>query len=285
MHFKRHDTFFKFLFVIANSLHWFNPLIYILQKEAAIDMELSCDERVIQGTSYSIRKKYTETLLSTLHTQHKRTNALTTQFYGGKQIMKKRFKNILSKSKKKNGFFVLVCVVSMTLILGMITGCSLAEENSLGTQINNEVSNNESSQVDFGNNTNSQDIPSQIEESKEPAQDNTPNTEKSLSSDGQKIKRIAEEFITAYFNGDTDSIQSFLSAPFEWDIEVYTGTGTISEISLKGLADIGEIENGSVQVVSIEYRDSDIGDSYRYLTLEFIKQENEWKIQFYGIEG
>lgn len=173
----------------------------------------------------------------------------------------------------------------MTLILGMITGCSLAEENSLGTQINNEVSNNESSQVDFGNNTNSQDIPSQIEESKEPAQDNTPNTEKSLSSDGQKIKRIAEEFITAYFNGDTDSIQSFLSAPFEWDIEVYTGTGTISEISLKGLADIGEIENGSVQVVSIEYRDSDIGDSYRYLTLEFIKQKNEWKIQFYGIEG
>lgn len=116
-------------------------------------------------------------------------------------------------------------------------------------------------------------------------QESNSNTEESLSSDGQEMKRIAEEFVTAYFNGDAGSITKFLSVPFEWDVEVYTGTGTISEVSLKGLTDIGEKENGSVQVVSVEYIDSDLGDSYRYLTLEFIKQENEWKIQFYGIEG
>lgn len=33
------------------------------------------------------------------------------------------------------------------------------------------------------------------------------------------MKRIAEEFATAYFNKDTDSIKVF-SNPFEWDIEV-----------------------------------------------------------------
>ncbi len=139
-------------------------------------------------------------------------------------------------------------------------------------------------QANSNNNINPQTVPSQ-EEPEEPTQESIPNTEKSLSSDGQEMKRIAEEFATAYFNKDTDSIQSFLSDPFEWDIEVYAGTGTISEVSLKGLTDIGEKENGSVQTVSAEYIDSNLGDSYHYLTLEFIKQENEWKIQFYGIDG
>lgn len=258
IHFKRHDTFFKFLFVIANALHWYNPLIFVMQKEAIVDMELSCDEEVIQGKAYIVRKKYTETLLSTLHKHHKSVNSFTTQFYGGKQIMKKRFRNILTETKKKNGFFFFVCAISMTLLLGAITGCSLTEQNSLEPR---------------------------TEEQETVVSEPLPVPEESISYDEQEIKRVAEEFLTAYFNKDTDKIQNFLSDPFEWDIEVYSGTGTISNISLKGLSDLGGKENGSVQVISVEYMDSNIGDSYRYLTLEFIKQDNEWKIQFYGIEG
>ena len=202
--------------------------------------------------------------------------------------MKKRFRNISVVSGKKNRFSVLVCAVSMILITGIITGCSPAEENSPETQIDNELSNTESSQADSGSNTGSQTVPPQTEEPEDPAQpaqETMPDTEESLSSDGQEIKGIAEKFATAYFNGDTDSIQSFLTVPFDWDIEVYTGSGTISEVTVKELADIGAPEDGTVQVVSVEYRDSEIEDSYRYLTLEFIRQENEWKIQFYGVEG
>lgn len=43
IHLKRGDVYFKLLFVTANTVRWFNPLIWIMQKEAAIDMELSCD--------------------------------------------------------------------------------------------------------------------------------------------------------------------------------------------------------------------------------------------------
>lgn len=32
IHVKRHDVCFKLLFVIANAIHWFNPLIYMMQK-------------------------------------------------------------------------------------------------------------------------------------------------------------------------------------------------------------------------------------------------------------
>lgn len=128
IHIKRHDIYFKLLLVSANALHWFNPLIYIMQKEAVVDMELSCDEKVIQKTAFAVRKAYTETLLSTFHKQHKKGAFLTTQFYGGKEIMKKRFKNILTKSPKKNGLLLCICAICMTLISGMLIGCSIKNE-------------------------------------------------------------------------------------------------------------------------------------------------------------
>lgn len=111
VHLKRGDVYLKLLFVTANAVHWFNPLIWIMQKEAAIDMELSCDERVTQGISYELRKAYTETLLSMLHKQCARKTVLSTQFYGGTKIMKKRFRNILMKSGKRNGVSILICAV------------------------------------------------------------------------------------------------------------------------------------------------------------------------------
>mgnify|MGYP002509774749 CR=1 FL=1 len=130
IHIKRHDIYLKLLFVIANALHWFNPLIYIMQKEAVVDMELSCDEEVIRQTAYAVRKAYTETLLSTFKKQHKKGNFLTTQFYEGKKIMKKRFKNILTKSPKKNGLLLYICAVCCTLISGMLIGCSAIKSDS-----------------------------------------------------------------------------------------------------------------------------------------------------------
>lgn len=126
VHLKRGDVYFKLLFVIANAVHWFNPFIWIMRKEAAIDMELSCDEQVTQGTSYAFRKAYTETLLSMLHKQYISKTVLSTQFYGGTKIMKKRFKNILAKNRKKNGISILTGAVVLTISLGTLVGCSVA---------------------------------------------------------------------------------------------------------------------------------------------------------------
>ena len=110
------------------------------------------------------------------------------------------------------------------------------------------------------------------------------NPEETLSDDAQEIKSIAENFVAAYFSGDTDAVQSCLTNPYEWDIEVYKA-GTVSELTLKGLADIGVEKVGSTQVISLEFRDCNLEDMFLYLTIEFIKQEDGWKIQFYGLEG
>lgn len=130
VHLKRGDVYIKLLFVTANALHWFNPFIWLLRREAVIDMEMSCDERVIKGEEYAVRKLYTETLLSLLHKQCVRKTVLSTQFYGGKKMIKKRFQNILLKQRKKNGIFILLCAVILTVGFGTAVGCSIEKDGS-----------------------------------------------------------------------------------------------------------------------------------------------------------
>lgn len=129
IHFKRRDVWFKLLLMQTNALHWFNPLIWLMHREAVVDMELACDERVVQGKGYRIRKAYTETLLSTLRGRKTAGTTLYTQFYGGKMIMKKRFRNILKMSKKKNGILALTGVIFLMAGMGAMVGCSVAADN------------------------------------------------------------------------------------------------------------------------------------------------------------
>lgn len=127
VHYKRHDIWLKLLLVVAKGIHWFNPVVWMMQREAVIDMEMSCDERVIKNADYDVKKAYTETLLSTIHRQYAGQTLLSTQFKGGKQIMKKRFQNILSGGKKRNGLLLFTGIAVMTMGLGMLVGCSVGE--------------------------------------------------------------------------------------------------------------------------------------------------------------
>lgn len=109
--------------------------------------------------------------------------------------------------------------------------------------------------------------------------------------DSEEIKKTANEFAAAYFSGDTAALQSYLADSYEGDIDVYkglsdtTGAGILSGFTLKGLTDAGKEEIGSTKVVSLEFTDSNCGDMFLHLTMEFVRQEDGWKIEFYGLEG
>lgn len=57
-------------------------------------------------------------------------------------------------------------------------------------------------------------------------------------------------------------------------------------MTIKGVSDDNEkkLENGECNV-SIEFRDSNYEDMFLYLTFALIKEQGEWKIQFYGLEA
>lgn len=131
VHFMRHDVYWKLLFVLANAIHWFNPAVWLLHKEAVVDMELSCDERVVLRADHKSKIAYTETLYTMLHQKYTQKHPLSTQFYGGKRIMQKRFRNILGYSVKRNGFYILVCTFILMIGAGILIGCSVADKDRL----------------------------------------------------------------------------------------------------------------------------------------------------------
>ncbi len=132
-HYRRRDLWYKLALLAANCVHWFNPFAYLLVREASLDMELTCDDAVLEGADGETRRAYSETLLSALHRQKGMPVALSTHFYGGAETMRERFQNILGGSKRKRGLLILCAVLVVTVAAGCIIGFT-TDRSSLLTE-------------------------------------------------------------------------------------------------------------------------------------------------------
>ncbi|MBQ6698328.1 MAG: hypothetical protein IJN09_04740, partial [Oscillospiraceae bacterium] len=62
-HCKRGDLYMKLVELVTCSLNWFNPLVHIAAFQCEMEMELSCDEKVLSGSSDAARAAYGEVML------------------------------------------------------------------------------------------------------------------------------------------------------------------------------------------------------------------------------
>ncbi len=62
-HYKRKDLIIKWLAVLVNSVHWFNPLCYIACANLSEACEVSCDMSVTKNMSQDEQKLYMQTIL------------------------------------------------------------------------------------------------------------------------------------------------------------------------------------------------------------------------------
>ena len=65
-HYKQKDMFYKWLIQLVVCAHWFNPFVYLLEKEVNKSCELSCDEKVISILDEKAKREYGDTLISFL---------------------------------------------------------------------------------------------------------------------------------------------------------------------------------------------------------------------------
>jgi len=125
-HLKRGDLWYKLLMLLANAVHWFNPLVWLMDKQANLDTELSCDTDVLQGADSDKRKAYGYTILSFMDQGWRCKTPLMSRFYGGKVQMKRRFYNIADASNKKRGT-LLFCAIALIITLA---GCAVHTSES-----------------------------------------------------------------------------------------------------------------------------------------------------------
>jgi len=121
-HYKHHDLFVKLLAVIAVSIHWFNPFVYLMCSAMQADGESTCDEAVLRDTNIENRQFYAEAIISMIGSKNTARTMLSTCFYGGKSSIKKRLDYIMDTTGKikKPAVAVLVAVMALTLLSGSV---------------------------------------------------------------------------------------------------------------------------------------------------------------------
>ena len=62
-HFRRKDIGLKTLALLANALHWFNPLMWYMTRLVERDTELACDEAALRTLPAQEHRAYGQTIL------------------------------------------------------------------------------------------------------------------------------------------------------------------------------------------------------------------------------
>ncbi|HHV98641.1 MAG TPA: hypothetical protein GXX36_03550 [Clostridiaceae bacterium] len=124
IHVKRRDVLYKALILLTRATHWFNPLVHLMAIEANKDVELSCDAAVVENQNIKYRKDYSEAILSVIHKGKAPKAVFSTNFDGGKRVLKKRFASLFDLRKKRKGIISLIMVVLIISIMGLCISCT-----------------------------------------------------------------------------------------------------------------------------------------------------------------
>lgn len=119
-HLKRRDMLLKLMLLAANAMHWFNPVVYLMLRQADEDIELACDSAATDGLELPERAAYSRTLLAAVQSSVRALPA-TTCFGGTVERLKRRITNVLGAQKKRG-----LGVVALVLALTLTAGCAVS---------------------------------------------------------------------------------------------------------------------------------------------------------------
>lgn len=111
-HIRRHDHIVKFISYLILCVHWFNPLAWAAFLLMGADMEMSCDERVLNELGDDIKKTYSMSLVS-FASEKRILNGSPLAF--GEGGIKERVKNVL-KFKKSSRIIIITSVLLVAVL-------------------------------------------------------------------------------------------------------------------------------------------------------------------------
>ncbi len=119
IHYKRLDIFYKWLVQATLCLHWFNPLVYLMNREINRACEFSCDEAVLTKSGYDNAPDYGKTLLDAMAAvgKYRETPGAVT-LSEDKQLLKERLVAIMNFRRKSKTIRILTGALTLCIIIG-----------------------------------------------------------------------------------------------------------------------------------------------------------------------
>jgi antirepressor regulating drug resistance, predicted signal transduction N-terminal membrane component len=126
-HLKRHDHWWKPLGFLLLTVYWFNPILWVAYVLLCRDIELACDEKVIQDMGTESKKPYSDALIN-CSVPRRMIAACPLAF--GEVGVKGRVKSVLNY--RKPAFWIIVAAIMASIVLAVCFLTDPAESREVG---------------------------------------------------------------------------------------------------------------------------------------------------------
>lgn len=122
-HYRYHDLWYKLLLLCITTVHWFNPALYLMKREAEKDVENLRDGNVLKHCSQSEQRLYTQLLLKTAAGVHL-LPYLATSLNDSTMVFKERIRYMVKERTLKPKITPALFLSAVLLLCGTLVGCS-----------------------------------------------------------------------------------------------------------------------------------------------------------------
>ena len=131
LHIKRGDILARLICLAAVAIHWFNPLVHIMNRIAMEESEKACDDAVIAHAGNKSRILYSQTLLSAAGQSTRHNGVLGFSLTSGGRKMKNRLINIMFRKRPKRWVLISFTAMLMAVVMAFgLVGFAAAEHEA-----------------------------------------------------------------------------------------------------------------------------------------------------------
>ncbi len=130
IHIRKLDNLLKGISSAAVCIHWFNPLVWVMNRFLSRDIELRCDEALLRQCQGDCRADYALTLID-LEDQRRGYAPATTAF--AMRASEERIVAIM-KYRKLTPSSVLAMILCITILCAALVGCGAVRKTETSTE-------------------------------------------------------------------------------------------------------------------------------------------------------
>ena len=138
-HLEQKDLWIKLTMLLVKSGHWFNPAIYLLERQLEQECEICCDLKVIRFWSQAQRQNYMRTILrvASLSIALPAKNKLYTGINTAKSEIKRRFEVISKHNANRNNGVRFLAFILTALVMVFASYYSVRAAREIRAEENN----------------------------------------------------------------------------------------------------------------------------------------------------
>ena len=140
-HIKRLDVLKNYLWLIATTIYWFNPLVWIAYKNYASTIELICDELVLKNVSNEESYVYSESLLDVMKLSNRISGvSVALSFCESKTKLRERVENMMEPKRKSKPVGIMAIGLALIMLIGCFTtACQPTPDKEIVQGKNNDT--------------------------------------------------------------------------------------------------------------------------------------------------